>query len=199
MQRTDPKLTKYQLLVERLQTEDDNKYDVMASMSTPGATWERKFDTNVTAWIKEDGKLFTVSAGVPGVDFGKFEATYNNVTHSLNLTYSTAKDVVFGYPVVLNGQFFNSTKDSNSRDLGIKLSASYGNYTIQQLSKLYYKPVGVIGFVNNITYWTGKYVFVTGELDIPKKSISFLTNHTLSLIHISEPTRRVVSRMPSSA
>ena len=180
MQRTDPKLTKYQLLVERLQTEDDNKYDVMASMSTPGATWERKFDTNVTAWIKEDGKLFTVSAGVPGVDFGKVEATYNNVTHSLNLTYSTAKDVVFGYPVVLNGQFFNSTKDSHSRDLGIKLSASYGNYTIQQLSKLYYKPIGVIGFVNNITYWTGKYVFATGELDIPKKSISFLTNHTCS-------------------
>ena len=180
MQRTDPKLTKYQLLVERLQTEDDNKYDVIASMSTPGATWERKFDTNVTAWIKEDGKLFTISAGVPGVDFGKFEATYNNVTHSLNLTYSTARDVVFGYPVVLNGQFFNSTKDSLSRDLGIKLSASYRNYTIQQLSKLYYKPVGVIGFVNNITYWTGRYVFATGELNIPKKSISFMTNHTCS-------------------
>ncbi|XP_068726618.1 uncharacterized protein [Montipora capricornis] len=180
MQRTDPKLTRYQLLVERLQTEDENKYDVIASMSTPGATWERKFDANVTLWIKEDGKLFTLSGGVPGVEFGKLEARYNNVSHAVNLTYTTAKDVIFGHPVILNGQFFNSTKDSLSRDLGIHLSASYGNYTIRQLTKLYYKPEGVFGYVNNITYWTGKYVFATGELNIPMRSISFVTNHTCS-------------------
>ena len=180
MQRTDPKLTRYQLLVERLQTEDENKYDVIASMSTPGATWERKFDANVTLWIKEDGKLFTLSGGVPGVELGKLEARYNNVSHAVNLTYTTAKDVIFGHPVILNGQFFNSTKDSLSRDLGIHLSASYRNYTIRQLTKLYYKPEGVFGYVNNITYWTGKYVFATGELNIPMRSISFVTNHTCS-------------------
>ena len=86
MTRTDPKLTKYQLIAERLQTEDDNKYDVMAVMSTPGATWERNLEANGTLWIKKDGKLLSVTTAALGLNFGKFEATYNNITHAVNLT-----------------------------------------------------------------------------------------------------------------
>ena len=182
MQRTDPKLTKYQLLIERMQTEDENEYDIIAKMSTPGATWERNFDASATLWFKEDGKLFTVSTGALGVSFGKFEATYNNMTHALNLTYS-AKDAIYGYPIVLNGHFFNNTEESLSRDLGIQLSASYRNYTIKQLTKLY-KKAGVYGFANNITYWPGKYLYAAGELNIPKKSIDFVANHTCTKTEI---------------
>ena len=183
MQRTDPKLTKYQLLAERLSTEDENRYDVIATMSTPGATWERNFDTNVTLWLKEDGKLFTLSTGALGTKFGTFEAIYNNNTHALNLTYS-AKDAVYGHPIILNGQFFNNTKDSLSRELGIQLSASYRNYTIKQLTKLYNRS-GAYGFVNNITYWPEKYLYASGELNIPKRNVRFLANHTCTKTEIS--------------
>ncbi|KAL9951489.1 hypothetical protein ACROYT_G044158 [Oculina patagonica] len=184
MQRTDPKLTKYQLLAERLQTEDENKYDVIAKMSTPGATWERNLDANGTLWIKKDGKLFRVSTGAVGVNFGTFEATYNNITHALNLTYS-AKDAVYGHPIVLNGHFFNNTEpNSHSQELGIQLSASYKNYTIKQLTKIYNRS-SVYGYVSNLTYWNGKYLFSSGELNIPKKSISLLANHTCTKTELS--------------
>ena len=183
MQRTDPKLTKYQIIAERLQTEDENKYDIIAKMSTPGATWERNFDSNVTLWFKEDGKLFSLSTGALGTNFGTFEATYNNVTHALNLTYS-AKDAIYGYPIILNGQLFNNTEENLSREIGIQLSASYRNYTIQQLTKLYNRS-NVYGFVNNITYWPGKYLYSAGELNIPKKSIGFVANHTCTKTDIS--------------
>ena len=177
MTRTDPKLTKYQLIAERLQTEDDNKYDVMAVMSTPGATWERNLEANGTLWIKKDGKLLSVTTAALGLNFGKFEATYNNITHAVNLTYS-GKDAVFGHPIVVNGHFFNNSEaDSLYRDMGFQLSASYRNYTIKQLTKLYNNS-NAYGYVSNLTYWPGKYLFSTGELNVPKKRISFLANHT---------------------
>ena len=183
MQRTDPKLTKYQLLAERLSTEDENRYDVIATMSTPGATWERNVDANVTLWLKEDGKLFTLSTAALGTKLGTFEAIYNNNTHAVNLTYS-AKDAVYGHPIILNAQFFNNTKDSLSRELGIQLSASYKNYTIKQLTKLYNRS-GAYGFANNITYWPEKYLYASGELNIPKRNVRFLANHTCTKTEIS--------------
>lgn len=43
--------------------------------------------------------------------------------------------------------------------------------------KFYYKFEGVFGYVNNIIYWIGKYVFVIGELNIFMRSISFVINY----------------------
>ncbi|PFX28884.1 Apolipophorin [Stylophora pistillata] len=184
MTRTDPKLTKYQLIAERLQTEDDNKYDVIAVISTPGATWERNLEANGTMWFKKDGKLFSVSTAALGLNFGKFKATYNNKTHAVNLTYS-GKDAVYGHPIVVNGHFFNNSGvDSPYRDMGFQLSASYSNYTITQLTKLY-NHSNAYGYVSNLTYWPGKYMFSTGEVNVPKKSISFLANHTCTQTKIS--------------
>lgn len=95
-----------------------------------GVIWERKFDVNVILWIKEDGKLFILFGGVFGVELGKFEVRYNNVLYVVNLIYIIVKDVIFGYLVIFNGQFFNSIKDSLLCDFGIYLFVFYRNYII---------------------------------------------------------------------
>ena len=181
MKRTDPKLTKYQLIADRLETEDENKYDIVSKISTPGATWERNFEANGTLWLQKDGQLFQISTGALGHNFGTFEATYNNISHAVNLTYS-AKDAVYGYPIVLNGHFFNNS-NVHTKQLGVEISASYKNYTIGQMMKFYNKS-HAYGYVSNITYWPNKYLYSAGELNIPDRSLSFVTNHTCTQTEI---------------
>lgn len=41
----------------------------------------------------------------------------------------------------------------------------------------FYNNFNVYGYVSNLMYWLGKYLFFIGELNVLKKSISFLINY----------------------
>lgn len=103
---------KYQLIVECLEIEDDNKYDVIVKMFIFGVMWEWNFEVNGILWFKKDGKFFSVFIGVVGLNLGKFEVMYNNIMYVVNLMYFV-KDVVYGYFIVLNGYFFNNMELSS--------------------------------------------------------------------------------------
>ncbi|KAK3755617.1 hypothetical protein QZH41_017617, partial [Actinostola sp. cb2023] len=174
---TDPKLRLYQIVAQRLPSEDESNYDIVARISTPKATWEREFEANVSLWLTEKQKSFSVSTGALGYKFGNLSASYHNVTNAINVTFD-ARDVLYGNRIVLNGQYFNKTNpETRERQIGTKWSASYKNYTITQLTQVYNKS-RTYGILSNTTYWPGKYIFANAELSIPTKSLSIIANHT---------------------
>ena len=174
---TDKKLTKYQFLATRIPTEDDNEFRFVSRLSTPGATWEREFEANSTLWLKKQEKYLSVSMGALGYRFGKIEGSYNNASHAVNLTFSS-RDVIYGHPVILNVQYFNLT-EGLKRELGFKWSASYKNYTLSQLHKIYNNS-GTYGVFTNTTYWPMKHLIAEAEFSIPKRYVRFNANHTCS-------------------
>ena len=172
---TDKKLTKYQLLARRISTKDDNEFVFVSRLSTPGATWEREFEANGTLWLKKEIKYLSVSTGALGYKFGKFEGSYNNVSHAVNVTF-LSRDVVYGHPIVFSAQYFNQTKGPQ-RELGLKWAASYRNYTVSQLHMVYNRS-RTYGVFTNTTYWPQRHLVAEAELSIPKKHVFVNANHT---------------------
>lgn len=174
---TDPKLRVYKLVAHRLPTDEESNYDIIAKISTPGATWEREFEANATLWMNDNQKSLSISTGALGYKFGNFSATYHNLTNAVNVTFD-ARDVFYGNRIVLNGQYFNKTNSETSeREIGTKWTASYKNYTVTQLTQIY-NHSSTYGIMSNTSYWPGKYIFANAELSLPSKSINIIANHT---------------------
>jgi len=176
---TDPKLRVYKVVAHRLPTEEDKEsnFDIIARISTPGATWEREFEANVSLWLNDNQKSFSISSGALGYKFGNFSASYHNLTNAVNVTFD-ARDALYGNRIILNGQYFNKTNpNTREREIGTKWLASYKNYTVSQLTQIYNKS-STYGIISNTTYWPGKYIFANAELSIPSKSFNIIANHT---------------------
>lgn len=174
---TDPKLRVYKLVAHRLPTEEESNYDIIARISTPGATWEREFEANASLWLNDNQKGFSVSTGALGYKFGNISATYHNLTNAVNVTFD-ARDVLYGNRIILNGQYFNKTNPvTQEREIGTKWLASYKNYSVSQLTQVYNRS-STYGIVSNTTYWPGKYIFANAELSLPRKAFSIIANHT---------------------
>lgn len=174
---TDPKLRVYKLVAHRLPTEEESNYDIIAKISTPGATWEREFEANASLWLNDNQKSLSISTGALGYKFGNISASYHNITNAVNVTFD-ARDVIYGNRIVLNGQYFNRTNpETSEREIGTKWTASYKNYTVTQLTQIY-NHSSTYGILSNTTYWPGKYIFANAELSVPSKSINIIANHT---------------------
>lgn len=174
---TDPKLRVYQIIAQRLPSEDENNIDIIARISTPNATWEREFEANASLWLKDQKKSFSISTGALGYKFGNLSGSYHNYTNAINLTFET-RDAIYGNRIALNAQYFNKTNpNTKERRIGTTWSAMYKNYTITQRTEIYNKS-RTYGFVSNMTFWPGKYFYANGEVDIPAKSLRFIGNHT---------------------
>jgi len=174
---TDPKLRLYKVVAHRLPTEEESNYDIIAKISTPGATWEREFEANASLWLNDNQKSLSISTGALGYKFGNISATYHNITNAVNVTLD-ARDVIYGNRIVLNGQYFNKTNpETREREIGTKWTASYKNYTVTQLTQIY-NHSSTYGIMSNTSYWPGKYIFANAELSVPSKSISIIANHT---------------------
>jgi hypothetical protein len=175
---TDPKLRLYQMVAQRLPTEDEKNFDIVARMSTPNATWEREFEANASLWLKYQKKTLSNSTGALGYKFGNVSGSYHNYINAINLTFET-RDAIYGNRIALNAQYFNKTNPlTHKRQVGATWSAIYKNYTITQLIEIYNKS-RTYGFVSNTTYWPGRCIqYANGEVDIPSKRLKFIANNT---------------------
>ena len=169
-QTTNADLARFELEGRKLTSNDDNRYDWIFNMHIPGLTFGKRLEANSTFQFLNEGKYLSVTSGIHGYKFGKFEAKYNNITNGFHTKFSTP-ELAYLQPITIESEVFNQTNPgTNEQDIGLSINATYKKLTIQEVVTLF-RHNDQYGFKSNLTYWPRKHVTTEGRISLVKKSL----------------------------
>jgi hypothetical protein len=160
LKKVDAKLTTYQFLAQ-LQKKGDVTNGVI-SLSTPGATYERKMEGDMSYAIANNVHTLTVGTNNALGSTGKraeLEVSYDAISHTVKLGSKT--DLIT--PSFINYDFslFNETSPAG-RAFGVRAGISYDKYKYSTETKVVKTKTGAM-LMSSATYYPGK--TITGTLE----------------------------------
>ena len=158
--KADAKLTTYEFLAKLSKKGDVTKGEL--SLSTPGASYERKIEGDMTYSV--DGSLHTMTIGSSNAlgSSGKrteVEASYDTVSHSVKI--GAKSDLLTPSFVTYDFSLFNETNPAG-RAFGVRSTVAYDKYKYTAESKVVKTKTGGL-LMSSINYYPGK--AITGTLE----------------------------------
>jgi hypothetical protein len=159
--KADAKLTTYEFLA-KLSKRGDTTNGIL-SLSTPGATYERKIEGDMSYTIKGTQHTLIVGSSNALGNTGKrteIEASYDTVSHSVKM--AARSDLLTKTMFEYDFSLFNETNPTG-RAFGARSSVAYGKYKYSAESKMVATKTGGM-LITSATYYPGK--SVTGTLEL---------------------------------